>query len=502
MFRVMYTGLTTEQFGFWALLWSFFGFGAVFDFGFSMAVQKQVAQQSVKQDWEHLSRVLTSVFVLLLLVGLLLMTCVWLFSDIIIQWFQMQPENREGFRRILVFFSMAMGLSLPLSVFNETLRGLQRISLINNIGMCGATINFLLVLLAFRMEGSFTVIFLIPLVGVLGQSVVAGVFALRFLPKVHLEPRWFTPSLLKETGRFSGYAYLIMVSYTILTRTDQFVLASLLAVSAVQVYQPGAKLSSLFWSFARQFANTLQPAAAHLHATEDHQGVKWLIVQGTRYSLLIATPLYLFFAFFLEQALLVVTDEIVEVTYIVGQLLLLWTYTHIATQNIYKRIAVMCGQEKRLMIISVTEAILNLGLSVVLVLAFQEIYMVAVGTLAASMICGWGVIWHWAARDVGLGSLEYAKKTLLRNWLAALPLLAVLTAGKALPWFDDPHHWLPFLLLAGCACVVCGISFWLIALHQHERKRLLEIVRSRFRGSAKRFALGSNLLKTQRSDDQ
>ncbi|MEI7940933.1 MAG: hypothetical protein WCK27_30030, partial [Verrucomicrobiota bacterium] len=60
-FRLLYQGLDREQFGFWSLLWSVFGYGILLDFGFGFAAQKRVAELSVKADWDKLSRVLSSI---------------------------------------------------------------------------------------------------------------------------------------------------------------------------------------------------------------------------------------------------------------------------------------------------------------------------------------------------------------------------------------------------------------------------------------------------------
>ena len=47
MFRVLYPkpgghGLTKEEFGFWSLLWSVFGYGILMDFGFGLAAQRKL----------------------------------------------------------------------------------------------------------------------------------------------------------------------------------------------------------------------------------------------------------------------------------------------------------------------------------------------------------------------------------------------------------------------------------------------------------------------------
>src|SRR4051812_30051173 len=62
LFRLIYQSLSQEEFGFWALLWSVFGYGILLDFGFGFTAQKRVAELSVHKDWPQLSRVLSTIF--------------------------------------------------------------------------------------------------------------------------------------------------------------------------------------------------------------------------------------------------------------------------------------------------------------------------------------------------------------------------------------------------------------------------------------------------------
>ncbi len=38
--RIIFLGINNEEYGFWALLWSIFGYSILLDFGFGTAVQK------------------------------------------------------------------------------------------------------------------------------------------------------------------------------------------------------------------------------------------------------------------------------------------------------------------------------------------------------------------------------------------------------------------------------------------------------------------------------
>src|SRR3954451_16190913 len=101
MFPMLYRELTKEEFGFWSLLWSVFGYGVLLDFGFGFTAQKRVAELSVRQDWTKLSQVLSTIFFAYMAVAAAL-TLVGLFgSHLIIHCFQVSAANHEPFREVL-----------------------------------------------------------------------------------------------------------------------------------------------------------------------------------------------------------------------------------------------------------------------------------------------------------------------------------------------------------------------------------------------------------------
>jgi O-antigen/teichoic acid export membrane protein len=60
LFRLLFSGLSDAEFGFWSLLWSLFGYGILLDFGFGFTAQKAVAEKSATGEWEELSRLLST----------------------------------------------------------------------------------------------------------------------------------------------------------------------------------------------------------------------------------------------------------------------------------------------------------------------------------------------------------------------------------------------------------------------------------------------------------
>ncbi|MGZ4965057.1 MAG: lipopolysaccharide biosynthesis protein, partial [Limisphaerales bacterium] len=308
-----------------------------------------------------------------------------------------------------------------------------------------------------------------------GPAAACGIFALHRLPQVKIRPRYFSIGMIRETTQFSLFAYVITVSNMLLAKSDQLVLGTALTVSAIAIYQAGAKIAEMFGVFAQQLPSVFSPVAAHMHAKGDKTFLRSLLINGTRVAVMIATPAYLICAFYMEALLRVLTGAKtanVE-TFWIGQVLLLWCYMSVVTQSVTRRIFVMCGHERRLMWVTVAEAGLNLGLSVGLVLYYRNVLCVALGSLVSGFIIGWCVLWPWGAREAKTTGWQLAKTVLIPVWLACLPLVAFLFMGRYFAWLDFRTSLWRFFMEAAVAGLVAAFGLWKYALSQPEREIVL-----------------------------
>ena len=475
MFRMLYQHLTKEEFGFWAVLWSVFGYGILLDFGFGFTAEKRVAELSVHQEWDRLSRILSTIFFLYLAVGLLIITTVLLGSHHFIDFFHITPKNRESFRVILIWFFAGMAIAFPLGIFPEILIGQQKMYLTNIIFSCGVLANLICVALAIHFHWSLKTIFINALLSGVLPCVVSWMLAFKSLPKVKIRLGNFSWGTVRETMQFSIFAYVSTVSNIILSKTDQLVISAVLSVSAVAVYQVGSKLAETFGSFTQQLPSTFSPAAAHLHAKGDKVFLKKLLIDGTRFTLMIGTPLYLICAFYMEGILTILTGDKVPSRegFLIAQTLLFWCYMVLVTESVSKRIFMMCGHERILMKLSCGEAILNLALSIGLVLYYKNVLCVALGSLISTMVFGWFFIWPMAAREAELSCWQLARRVLIPIWLASIPLVGFLLLGRFAPWFDFRTSTIMFFAESFVATLVAALSFWHVALSGSEREHLV-----------------------------
>lgn len=474
MFRMLYQGLTPEEFGFWSLLWSVFGYGILLDFGFGFTAEKRVAELSALGQWDRLARILSTVFFLYVGIGIAIILAVFVGSEWMVHWFRITAANRENFRIVLIYFFCGMGVTFPLGIFPEILIGQQRIALVNAIFALALLGNFIGLVLSIHFHWGFHVILVIGLLSGIIPSATCGVFALRRLPGVRIHPKLFSPGMVRETTRFSVFAYLITVSNIILGKTDQLVISTALAVSAIAIYQAGSKVGEMFGTFAQQLPSTFSPVAAHMHAKGDADFLRDLLVNGTRFSVMLATPPFLIGAFYMEGVLRLLTgSKTPEVeTFWVGEVLLLWGYIIVVTQSVTKRIFVMCGHERRLTWLTAAEALLNLGLSLGLILYFKNVICVAVGSLVSTVIISGCFLWPWAAREAKMSGWRLAHIVLVPVWAACLPLLGFLIFGRLCPWFNFRTNTLLFIAESLVATGLAIAGLWFRALTAEERVEL------------------------------
>ncbi len=473
-FRLLYQHFSHEEFGFWSLLWSVFGYGILLDFGFGFAAQKKVAELSVKQDWSELSRVLSSILVFYVGIAILIALSVFFASPWLIQWFGVSAARAEEFRLVMVVFFVGIGLSFPMGIFPEILRGQQRISLANTIITVAILARLILIILALWLDWSFLTIMLIALGSTLAPDALAGFFALQKLPHVRVRPSLFAYSSMSDTVKFSLFAYLGTATNLVLAKTDQIVITTTLGVAAIALYQAGAKVGEMFRDFTKQVQDTLSPAAAHLHADGNHSALRELLVQGTRWSVMIATPLYVLSAFYLDELLHLLTGDpsLSPETWLVGQVLLFWYYTSILTHSVSKRVLMMTGHERKLMWLGVGEAIANLVVSITLVHYWKSVAAVAVGSLIPTLWFGWIHLWPWMARESGETILSLFKKVVLPAWIASLPALIALIGFKSIVIAPSAQATAAMFVEGALAGLIALIGVWRFGLNQHERSRL------------------------------
>lgn len=408
LFRLMFQEFTGAEFGFWALLWSLFGYGILLDFGFGFTAQKAVAEKTATADHEGLSRLLSTILWTFIGMAVALLVVFLLIREPFLSRMGVEAADRGAFGDAYLVFFIGLALMFPLGLFPEILRGLQRIDIANWLGTLSTVLNFIFLYWGLRAGWSLAILMMVSVVTTILPNLVAAVVAIRQLPGVSFSPRWFEWRSVRSQMGFSVAAYLITFSNMLMAKSDQLVISMSLGVALVAIYQAGYKMGEMLGLFSTQLQQVLSPAAAAMHATGDREGLRHLLLGSSRLTFFLVTPCYLLSAVYLDPLIRLLTgmESVSMDTWWVGQALLFAVYSSQLTSGCSKRVLMMCGEERRLLAISLVDAVANVVLSIILAYRFG-VLGVALGTMIPTTLVGWLWVVPLTIRRLGISVGAY-----------------------------------------------------------------------------------------------
>ncbi|MEO1855842.1 MAG: lipopolysaccharide biosynthesis protein [Rubritalea sp.] len=471
LFRMMFMQFSGAEFGFWMMLWSLFGCGILFDFGFGFTAQKAVASKTATGETAELNKLLSTIFWTFMGLAGTLFIIFQLIQGAFLSSINVEPTDYEDFRLTYCIFFGGLAIMFPLGIFSEILRGLKRTDIVNWLQTISVLLNF--VFLYYGLEAGWKMAHLM-LASVLITAlpgVIATFISFTKLPELSLSPTYFHwPAVRSQLG-FSVAAYLITFGNMIMGKSDQLVISMTLGVAFVAIYQTGFKTSQMLGLFGSQLHQIISPAAASFHALGDKSGLRKLYLDSSRVTFLILTPCYLLSAIYLEPLVSILTglDSVSRETFWIGQALLLSTYSSQLTNGVSKRILMMCDEQKKLLKISLVDAGINLSLSIVLAMNIG-VLGVALGTLIPTILVGW----FWVI-PLTINKLNFSLKEILSAHVRGviLPLsvfIAVLSILETLyPALIDCG-----LIGLGWRGTACMVPFLFLG-----RKEIMNLVRGK-----------------------
>ena len=438
LFRTMFQQFTHAQFGFWSLLWSLFGYGVLLDFGFGFTAQKAVAEKTATGDFAGLSRLVATILWTFIGMAVLLLVVFLSIRGPFMSGMGVAAADQTEFGLAYTVFFIGLSIMFPLGVFPEMLAGLQRKDLANWIGTFTTVLNFVFLYWGLSARWHLAVLMCVSVATSILPNLVAAAVVMRKLPGVSFAPRFFDWRTVRAQMGFSLTAYLITFSNMILAKSDQLVISMTVGVSLVAVYQAGYKMGEMLGLFSSQLQQVLSPAAAAMHAKGDESGLRDLLLRSSRLTWLLVTPCYLLSAVYLEPLIRLLTgiEQVPSETWWIGQALLLAVFSSQLTNSCSKRVLVMSGESRRLLGISITEAIANVVLSVILVYK-AGVLGVAIGTLIPTVLVGWFWVIPVTIRKLNVRLIDFTTYHVRGTWFPLLVfgilLGAVSVAAPAAP---------------------------------------------------------------------
>jgi O-antigen/teichoic acid export membrane protein len=426
--------LGDARYGVWGVADAVLAYFTLFDLGIAACLVRFVARHNATGSRGELNKIVSAALFLFVLAA----------GGVLVVGAAVLPAAAAGLERklaqvgepgggvlpFLLLMLANLAATLPLSVFPAILDGLQRFA---------AKSAVRLACLALRVGGIVWVMEarpgLLPLAAVITavnllEHAAMAALAFRHLPGLAVSRRLIDRATLRDVRGYSVDAFLAMLAGRVTVQTGVIVVGGFLTLLSAAYYANAARLVELAKNLVRAGTMTLAPAVSDREARGDHDGVRRVLLDGTRWVLYFVLPIHLgllyFGRAFLERW--IGKPGYAEFGFPVVAVLSAALTIGVA-QSVSSRIFYGTGRLRLFARLALAEAGLNLALSLLLVRPFGMVGVAAAVAVPNVLFCL--AVIGYANRTVGVSLRRY----LAEGW--ARPVCAaVVPAGVW--WFATP----------------------------------------------------------------
>jgi len=420
-FMVSHLGHTT--YGLWALIGSIVAYASLLDLGIAASIVKFVAEHRAREEHEELTAMLASCLGAFLALGALVVTLGATLAPFLPNIFDIPAHDQRTASWAILAAAANAGLSLPLSIPNAVLFGLQRLDLVAISAIVSMGLFAFATVVVLSLHGGLVLLVLMGIpVSLLGGS-LSMFFVRRVAPDIRIGLRRWDRRTMRKLGSFSLPAFALEAGGQLESSTDDIVVGAFLPVAAVGPYSVARQLSALPQVLSAQFSWAIMPLASQFDAQDSRSRVRELLVTATRTALASFLPIGLGVMILGSRFL---TAWIGPAFGSAGTIVVVLTCAGLLYTTLGPAAVVSIGSNRHrvLAALAIGGAVLNVTLSIILVYPYGALG-VALGTLiaAASRVV---VSVPYLARIHGVGARTCLGSILIPAGLPALPTMAML----------------------------------------------------------------------------
>jgi len=409
------------RYGIWVLVISLTGYLGLLDLGIGGSVIKYVAQFESQKDQKRMNSMSSSVFYLysgIAIVIILISICIATYA---LQYFRIPDEYLAVAKYVAIITGMNIALSFPFGFYGGYLRGIQRYDLIALLDTMVLLFRTLLTVLFLLWGYGLIALAWIQLVSAILGGIIRMICVYKYAPQLRIHPSLIN---IIDLRMAFGYSYFLFVSDMAergILYKSSIIIGYFLSAADITVYSVGETLVEASRWMIVSMVGVLAPTVSVYDAKGEIEKIQELLIQGTRYSLTVFSPIALIFLFLGKDIINLwvgprfVPSANILVVLTVGYL----AYTFQTTSF---RILLGMAKHQAAAYSNACQAIFSIGLSIALVQEYGVIG-VAWGTAIPMVLINLFVLPVYTCKIIKLPIVILIRDTL--NWLVIPTMLCV-----------------------------------------------------------------------------
>jgi len=472
LFPFIVSHVGKEVYGMYLLVMALTGYLGVLELGVTAAVTKYVAELTAKGDKEGAKKIISASFSLFFVIGLIVATALFILSFCFDHIFAVEAANKIVMRQLFWVAAVASLFIWPGKIFTRVLEGFQRYDWLATIKIIEIVLIGASAYLIFSRGLGIVFFLLLSYLFIILEYVGAYIIGRYHLLKSKIIFPYFNKEVFKTIFSFSFFLFLNNLVGIVIFNFDSFVIGAFVSVSALTLYGVGFNLQGGFRAVNSLLGGPLFPAGADMEGRSEYDKQKELLFKGTKYMTLVFVPLVIITIIFARLFInnwmgAGFTESVLPAQVLIS----FWLFNNII--EVGTGLLTAKGHVKVLFKISALNALLNLGLSLILVRPLG-ILGVVLGTTIPMVLVGFPLVLHQILKVLKVSLQEFFSLAIKKNLLVYLS--TVILSVLALEIFQPANIFLTIFEMGMIYAIVILVGFRFF-LSAEERKEMLFMIK-------------------------
>lgn len=461
---IVLTYLDKTEYGIWVIIGSLLGYMGLMNFGVTGATSVITSKSNTKENEHRINIIINNAFVLQSIIGLFIIVLGIIVSFYFPNIFNIGEYSKEDAWLVFVMAIIGYGISFP----NKSLKGLIRARQMISLSVWIQFVLFILttILNLYLLHLGFGLLAL-PIGTIVIQLLSYPIwifFAKKSYPKLRFDFSVITIENMKEILGVSLYWFVGMIAAVVIYSTDTILIGIFMSTTMVTMYALTFRLSEVVREFIYSISFTFMPALGQIMGEGDIGKARDIYILSQSFILSLAVIgavfIYLFNGYFVRFW---VGDE-----YFVGDILSLIFAGMLFIAVVFHSSSLILGADlklKSITTIRITEAVINIGLSIWWVQLYGLIG-VAFATLIAGFLTSFWAIPYITMKNLGISLGLWVEKIVLKLLGVLVVSVVLVYIVEQLSKFGTVGIVASFLLYL----VVSILTIWYIVMDNDMKK--------------------------------
>lgn len=439
-------------YGFWMLLWTFFGYAILVDFGAGIAGQKYTSQELFKRDIHRYNSIISIIFTFHVLMAVLLVIGVIVMSFYLENLFQVHDLSRLAYYRKCFFvFALGAAVLFPYGVLHEVLVGLHKIYVNNYIAAAGRLAELVTFYTILKCGGGLFEIVCFEVLLMAAERFTPWFFVRRLIPGFHMRLHLFDREAFREVFGFSSGSYFMSLAGLLRVQTRNPIISKYRGLDGVGVFNISNRLSELCNQAISQYNINVRPVTAQLFHRGRTGMLRTFVMKSMQWNMFMCCLIIIPAAMVRDEAIFALfKKDVTPLIHSLSLISLLGVTMTVAFTQIPSSVLLMCEKHHLLARVNMAEAVFVITMNILFLRAGYSIIFIEIISIAVSLLLFFTVRFPVMLKIIQGSFPRVFCAIYLPALLAAVPAAAVLYCIKRLL----AGHVHDFLL-----CAVCGTSY-------------------------------------------